>query len=217
MKFKEMNLPNKLTTIRMICVPIVILLFILHMLYIVFDIPTDVAIINQEKSFLTLDQMLIFILFVGASITDYIDGHLARKNNIVSDYGKMMDPLADKLLVNTTMIGLAGFGFFNHSQMGDFSNVIAIVLTVVVLLVVFRDFFVDSLRMQSVKNGVVVPASRFGKYKTATLMPGIACLLIGSAHVVIFGIGAVLLLLGGVFAIIGGIQYYLSIMPTLEK
>ena len=78
-------------------------------------------------------------------------------------------------------------------------------------------FFVDSLRMQSVKNGVVVPASRFGKYKTATLMPGIACLLIGSAHVVIFGIGAVLLFLGGVFAIIGGIQYYLSIMPTLEK
>ena len=85
MKFKEMNLPNKLTTIRMICVPIVILLFILHMLYMVFDIPTDVAIIHQAKSFLTLDQILIFILFVGASITDYIDGHLARKNNIVSD------------------------------------------------------------------------------------------------------------------------------------
>lgn len=53
----------------MICVPIVILLFILHMLYMVFDIPTDVAIIHQAKSFLTLDQILIFVLFVGASIT----------------------------------------------------------------------------------------------------------------------------------------------------
>ncbi len=217
MKFKEMNLPNKLTTIRMICVPVVILLFILHMLYLSFDLPTDWVIINQAKSFLTLDQILIFVLFVAASITDYVDGHLARKNHIVSDYGKMMDPLADKLLVNTTMIGLIGFGFLKSPFLQKGSDILYLILTIVVILVIFRDFFVDSLRMQSVKNGVVVPASRFGKYKTATLMPGIAFLLLGSAHVVIYSIGAGLLILGGVFAIIGGVQYYLSIMPTLDK
>ena len=218
MKFKEMNLPNKLTTIRMICVPVVVILFILHMLYAMFYLPTDISLFTSKKlDYLTLDQILILIIFAGASITDYIDGHLARKNNIVSDFGKMMDPLADKLLVNTTLICLASFGFLHQSRVGDFANGLSIILIIMVVLVIFRDFFVDSLRMQSIKNGVVVPASKMGKFKTATLMPGIAFLIVGSANVVIFWIGAILLILGGVFAVIGGVQYYLSIMPTLDK
>ena len=218
MKFKEMNLPNKLTTIRMICVPVVVILFILHMLYVMFNLPTDISLFTSKKlDYLTLDQILILIIFAGASITDYIDGHLARKNNIVSDFGKMMDPLADKLLVNTTLICLASFGFLHQSRVGDFANGLSIILIIMVVLVIFRDFFVDSLRMQSIKNGVVVPASKMGKFKTATLMPGIAFLIVGSANVVIFWIGAILLILGGIFAVIGGVQYYLSIMPTLDK
>lgn len=220
MKFKEMNTPNKLTTIRMVCVPVVILLFVFNVLSSVYDWPLDFYIVHHHSTSLTFTQLLIFVLFVFASITDFVDGHLARKNNIVSDYGKMMDPLADKLLVNSTMICLAMFGFlqnFTSDVSPKIVRAIWIISTLSVVLVVFRDFFVDSLRMQSVKKGTVVPASKMGKYKTATLMPGIAFLIVGSLHFVVFCIGAVLLILGGVFAIIGGIQYYRSIMPTLEN
>ncbi len=217
MRFKEMNTPNKLTTIRMICVPVVILLFLLYVLHIQFGWKTDFDLLNGNAQ-LTITQILIFVLFTFASITDFVDGYLARKNNIVSDYGKMMDPLADKLLVNTTLICLGFFGFFHsYNVSGNTRGIFSILLSLSAILVIFRDFFVDSLRMQSVKKGIVVPASWWGKYKTATLMPGIALLIIASAHVVLFYIGAVLVILGGVFAIIGGVQYFNSIMPTLDK
>ncbi len=225
MKFKDMNTPNKLTTIRMICVPVVIVLFILYALHLSLDIPCDYAFISYKAGSLTITQLLIFILFVGASITDFIDGNLARKNNIVTDYGKIMDPLADKLLVNSSLVCLAVFGFCfpyvipnaDKVWMLKTMSVLRVVLLFIIVLVIFRDFFVDSLRMQSVKNGVVVPASKWGKFKTATLMPGIAFLILGSLHFVLFILGAVLLILGGIFACISGVQYYLSIMPTLDN
>ena len=108
MKFKEMNLPNKLTNIRMWCVPIVILLFALYAMHNIFALPTDYVFDFK----VSIVQILIFVVFVSASITDFLDGNIARKNNLVSDYGKIMDPLADKLLVNITLICLASFNFF---------------------------------------------------------------------------------------------------------
>lgn len=110
MKFKNMNLPNKLTTIRMFCVPLMVVLFILFMLNNILNIPTDYIIYKNEScslsSSISLCQILMVIIFAFASITDFIDGYLARKHNLVSDYGKLMDPLADKLLVNTTIISM---------------------------------------------------------------------------------------------------------------
>ena len=185
--------PNALTVLRFLLIPIIVIACV------------------QGQYILAIAVLSI------SGLTDILDGTIARKYNYITDFGKLMDPLADKLLVNTTMIGLIGFGFLKSPFLQKGSDILYLILTIVHILDIFRDFFVDSLRMQSVKNGVVVPASRFGKYKTATLMPGIAFLLLGSAHVVIYSIGAGLLILGGVFAIIGGVQYYLSIMPTLDK
>lgn len=216
MKFREMNLPNKLTFIRMLCVPLVIVLFLLNACSVYFGWGFLSKHLIGDMNFL---HIIIFVLFVCASVTDYIDGYLARKNNIVSDYGKMMDPLADKLLVNSTLICLAAFGFFYcpYIKNVDVELIVQVALSAVVIAVIFRDFFVDSLRMQSVKNGIVVPASILGKMKTATLMPGIAIMIISPAAPFLFYIAATLLFLGGVFAVIGGVQYYRSIMPSIEK
>ena len=116
MKFKEMNLPNKLTTIRMFCVPFMVVLFVLFMLFTKLNIQVDVLIYSSGIHFLTLTQILMAVLFAFASITDFVDGHLARKHNLVSDYGKLMDPLADKLLVNTTILCMLASGMYISGQ-----------------------------------------------------------------------------------------------------
>ena len=207
MKFKEMNLPNKLTTIRMICVPIVIILFVFINLYRRLNVPVDLKLFYQsDSSYLTLDQLLIVVIFAFASITDYFDGKIARKNNLVSEYGKLMDPLADKLLVNTTIILMfASSMYFIGSESFVPFEIFAITLSV---LTIARDIFVDALRMQALKKGKVVAASIWGKLKTATLMPGIVILLLGSIHPIIFAIGLALMSIGSIFAIIGGIVYF---------
>ncbi|MDY2889327.1 MAG: CDP-diacylglycerol--glycerol-3-phosphate 3-phosphatidyltransferase [Candidatus Caccosoma sp.] len=229
MKFKEMNLPNKLTTIRMWCVPLVIVLFALFLLNRAGIVSSDVYLFISynnceaehclvskvsETYFLTLNQLLIAIVFIFASITDFVDGHMARKNNLVSDYGKLMDPLADKLLVNTTLICmLMSKMFLFNNEIVAIYNLIPMIFAV---LTIARDFFVDALRMQALKKNAVVPASIYGKLKTATLMPGIAILLFGSANFIIYCIGLLLVTLGGLFALIGGIKYFNALKQYID-
>lgn len=212
MKFKDMNTPNKLTTIRMFCVPLMIVLFVLFVLNNTLDVPCDLMLVEDHSgslsTTLSLCQVLMAVLFAFASITDFVDGHLARKYNLVSDYGKLMDPLADKLLVNTTLIAmLATNMFFVHKG----AEVLSIIALFFAIVVVARDIFVDALRMQALKKNVVVPATIWGKLKTATLMPGIVILLFGSLNVIIFLIGLIFITLGGLFALIGGIKYYIDL------
>ncbi len=207
MKFKEMNLPNKLTNIRMWCVPIVILLFALYAMHNIFALPTDYVFDFK----VSIVQILIFVVFVSASITDFLDGNIARKNNLVSDYGKIMDPLADKLLVNITLICLASFNFLSYNK------VIMLISSLIILVIIARDMFVDALRMQALKKGVVSPAKVWGKLKTATLMPGIAITILGSINPVLYYIGTILIILGGFFALIGGINYAKEMMPYFDE
>ena len=203
----KMNLPNKLTTIRMFCVPFMVVLFILFMMFEKLSIQCDYLIYGSENgNYLTVLQLVMVVLFAFASITDFVDGYLARKHNIVSDYGKLMDPLADKLLVNTTILCMLASGMYLVGQNSFIAfEIFAMIMSIVV---VARDIFVDALRMQALKKDVVVAASIWGKLKTATLMPGIVFMLIGSLHFVVFAIGLTLMSLGGVFALIGGIKYY---------
>ena len=207
MKFKEMNLPNKLTNIRMWCVPIVILLFALYAMHNIFALPTDYVFDFK----VSIVQILIFVVFVSASITDFLDGNIARKNNLVSDYGKIMDPLADKLLVNITLICLASFNFLSYNK------VIMLISSLIILVIIARDMFVDALRMQALKKGVVSPAKVWGKLKTATLMPGIAITILGSINPVLYYIRTILIILDGIFALIGGINYAKEMMPYFDE
>ncbi len=217
MKFKEMNLPNKLTTIRMFCVPFMVVLFVLFLLNNTLGVPCDYKVIYDASGSLTTSlsvcQIVMVVLFAFASITDFVDGHLARKHNIVSDYGKLMDPLADKLLVNTTIICMLASSMYNVHNGAEVLSLISIVFSIIVIA---RDIFVDALRMQALKKNAVVPATIWGKMKTATLMPGIVVLLLGSLNVVIFIFGLVLMTLGGVFALIGGIKYYIDLSKFIE-
>ena len=217
MKFKEMNLPNKLTTIRMFCVPFMVVLFVLFLLHNNYNVPCDYKVVYSDVTSITVSlsvcQIVMVVLFAFASITDFVDGHLARKHNIVSDYGKLMDPLADKLLVNTTIICMLASSMYVLNGEAGILSLISIIASIIVIA---RDIFVDALRMQALKKNAVVPATIWGKMKTATLMPGIMVLLLGSLSPILFVLGLILMTLGGVFALIGGVKYYIDLSKYIE-
>lgn len=132
------NIPNILTMFRVICIPIFILLFIFNFRYI------------------------SAVVFVIASITDYFDGKIARKYNIISNFGKLMDPLADKMLVIAALMCLTE------------NNEVNFLCT---LIVVLREISISSIRLIALEKGEVIAASMWGKYKTATQMISIVMIL----------------------------------------
>lgn len=145
-----MNLPNKLTLFRIILVPIMVIVSFFDISGSFLGIPTTMWILN-----------LIFII---ASITDKLDGYLARKNNQVTTFGKFLDPIADKILVVTAMILLV--------EMGRLPAWIPII-------VIFREFAVSGYRLIAVQSeGKVIAANIWGKLKTVTQMLGIICMFL---------------------------------------
>lgn len=144
--------PNKITTFRMICVGL--LVFILLFPWGYFNVNLSGS--NDEINF---QYLIAFILFVIASLSDYFDGHLARKYNMVSNFGKFMDPIADKLLVNSSFIILMVQGENKFR-----------VLPIIVVIMISRDIIVDVIRMLAVEQGKVIPANIWGKLKTVLQM-----------------------------------------------
>lgn len=149
-----MNLPNKLTLLRILLVPVVVLVYLC--------IPDTVGIIEANTG-LALRDIIAFLIFALASITDLLDGKIARKYNLITSFGKFADPIADKLLVNTLLILMV----YVHQV-----NVIA------VLLMIARDLMVDGLRMVASQKGKVVSAGIYGKCKTVLQMLAICFLLL---------------------------------------
>ena len=152
----KMNLPNKLTVLRMIMVPIfVVVLMVSDAVW-----ATSVGI----------------ALFIAASLTDMLDGKIARKYNLVTDFGKFMDPLADKLMVFGAMIGILVLNTVNgQSAMLIFNKVFA----VCAFVIIFRELAVTSMRMVvSSAEGIVIAANIFGKLKTVSQIIGIIVILI---------------------------------------
>lgn len=191
--FKNLNTPNKLTLIRMICVLFVIVLATLETYSISFG--SFVVLENQY----TIIRVIILFLFIFASITDFLDGMIARKNNIVTTFGKFLDPIADKLLVNSLTIILAIWG--------EISIIIPIIF-------IARDTIVDGIRMIAVSKNVVIAASKLGKLKTITQMIAIIFVLVlgPMAHniIAIDIIGQVLVYLSALISLISGIEYFVK-------
>lgn len=160
----KMNIPNRLTIIRILLVPVVVAV------YLCMD-PT-IGVID-EASGLALRDVIAFVIFAVASITDFFDGMLARMNNWITSFGKFADPIADKMLVNTVLILMVYF----HQ-----ANVIA------VLLMIARDLIVDGLRMSAANSGEVVSAGIFGKLKTVLQMFALVFLLLKDWPFVYMGI-----------------------------
>lgn len=137
-----MNLPNKLTLFRIILVPIMVI----------------ISFFNIPGSFLGISttMWILEIIFIIASITDKLDGHLARKNNQITNFGKFLDPIADKILVVATMIMFVEFGKLPAW---------------IPIIVIFREFAVSGYRLIAVQSeGKVVAANIWGKTKTVTQM-----------------------------------------------
>lgn len=144
-----MNLPNKLTMMRVVLVPV----------FMVFAALSHYGTADFNAAFM----LTAGIIFAVASFTDFLDGYLARKNNLVTDFGKFMDPLADKLLVVSAMLW-----FIESGQMPAWA----------VLIVVAREFAVTGLRLVAVDNGRVIAAGWSGKVKTASTMVCICIMLL---------------------------------------
>lgn len=156
-----MNLPNRLTVLRIIMIPIIVLVYLFPYSQFGIDIPVyDVRFVS-----ISLINIIVLILFALTSFTDYLDGQIARKKNLITTFGKFADPIADKLLVNTMFILFAAQG---------------IIPVVPVLVMLARDTIVDGCRMIAASNGKVVAAGYLGKVKTVSQMLAIILILLNN-------------------------------------
>ena len=162
----NMNLPNKLTMLRVILIPF----FVAFLL---------------DPMGLDAAKWIALILFIAASVTDALDGHIARKNNLVTNFGKFMDPLADKLLVSSALIGFVELEY---------------IPTWIVMVIIAREFVISGFRLIAADNGIVIAAGIWGKLKTVCQMVMIIVLIAD---------------LGGIFDILGTVLIWLSLILTL--
>ncbi|WP_461811787.1 CDP-diacylglycerol--glycerol-3-phosphate 3-phosphatidyltransferase [Faecalimonas sp.] len=162
-----MNLPNKLTVLRVIMI----------IPFVVFMLNTGIA--GDASKWIAVS------IFIVASLTDLLDGKIARKYNLVTNFGKFMDPLADKLLVCSAMICLI--------EMGKLP-------AWVVIIIISREFIISGFRLVASDNGIVIAASYWGKFKTTFQMLMVIFLIID---------------LGGVFATVETILIYVSLALTI--
>ncbi|MEG0841186.1 MAG: CDP-diacylglycerol--glycerol-3-phosphate 3-phosphatidyltransferase [Erysipelotrichaceae bacterium] len=193
-----MNLPNKISVFRILLVPVIALIYLFP--YAQFGI----EVLEFDISFVTLKltNIIVLILFGIASFTDFLDGYLARKNNMITSFGKFMDPIADKLLVNTMLILFAATGR---------APIVA------VLVMIWRDVIVDGLRMNASSKGVVVAAGMMGKIKTVVQMLAIAVLLINNLPFELFRfpMGDFLIWFAMMVSVLSGISYFLQLKDVI--
>ncbi len=164
-----MNTPTKITFSRIIA--IVVMIITLVVLYFIGLANPSFVIPDIPNTGINWLYLGLFIFFVLASFTDFLDGYLARKNNQVTDLGKFLDPVADKLLVNSMVIFLIVPASYAHNGQMNFSLWCA-------LLLVARDIVVDALRFIAAQKGVVIAANIFGKAKTVLEMIAVSLVLL---------------------------------------
>ena len=165
-----MNLPTKITVTRIVAIVIMIItLFVLSVI-------PGWQTIEIGNTGINLVFLIIFVFFVLASFTDYLDGHLARKNNQVTDLGKFLDPVADKLLINSLVILLIAPSIFAPYISGALGQVGFNMWCAIIL--VARDIVVDALRFIAASKGKVISANIFGKLKTVLEMVAIGVVLL---------------------------------------
>ncbi|MBR3524087.1 MAG: CDP-diacylglycerol--glycerol-3-phosphate 3-phosphatidyltransferase [Bacilli bacterium] len=193
MKKKIMNLPNKITLARIFVTALIVFILLFPFGMTKIDIP---KLFIDEKIIVDLRYPIAGVLFIIASLTDFLDGYLARSRNLVTDFGKMLDAIADKVLVNAVLVILA--------SQGQISPIIAVIIIV-------RDIIVDSIKMVASSKGRVVAAIKSGKFKTACMMVGLSLTLFYNLPFELIGlrVDQLLLLIATVLSVISGIQYYI--------
>ena len=186
-----MNLPTKITVLRLILTMFILILICIPFSYFGFNFPKyDFYGVSVQ-----LNYIIAGVLFIIASVTDFLDGYLARKNNQVTDLGKMLDAIADKVLVNPVLIVLACNGF---------------IPVIIPVIYVTRDIIIDAIKMQAANGGKVQAAIKSGKYKTAFMMIGISFVFFYNIPFEFINIRVDLgfLYLACILSIISMIEYY---------
>lgn len=186
-----MTLPNKLTISRIVMTLLIIFILLFPFYMINFNFPKFYVgeVIVDSKYFIA------GVLFIIASITDFVDGYIARKYDLITNTGKMLDAIADKILVNSVLIILATNGFINP---------------IIPVVIVLRDTFVDAIKMEAASKGKVVAAIKTGKFKTASLMVGLVLTLFYNLPLELINIRVsdFLLYFATILSIISMIEYY---------
>lgn len=194
-----MNLPTKLTVTRIILAVFIMILLIFPFNAVGISLPVIRAGVDIDIRYLVAG-----IIFIIASITDFFDGYLARKNNQVTDTGKMLDAIADKVLVNPILIIFAAEGLISP---------------IVPVVVVVRDIVVNTIKMEAASKGKVVAAIKSGKIKTASLMIGIVLLFFNDVPFIYINIRIDLLFIyfATIMSLVSMVQYYLLNKKILFK
>lgn len=174
-----MNLPNKLTMARVIMIPVFLVVLLS-------------GVISEP-----MNRYIAVIIFMVASFTDYLDGHIARKYNLVTNFGKFMDPLADKLLVAAAIISMV--------ELGD-------IAAWIVIVIISREFIITGFRLIAVEANVVIAASWWGKTKTVSQMAMIIVVLSGIGGI----LGQILIYASAILTIISGVDYIVKNISVLK-
>lgn len=188
-----MNLANKLTIFRIILIPIIVLVELFPYAHFGVKIPYIVI----ESVVLSYKSIAVLILFVIASFTDFLDGYLARSRDMITTFGKFLDPIADKLLVNTLLIIFA------------YQGVISIVP---VLIMIWRDTIVDGVRMLLSNKGMVMSAGYLGKVKTVAQMLAVILLSVNNLPFELYNIPVadIMLWFATLMSMISGASYVIQ-------
>jgi len=183
-----MNLPNKITISRILLIPIFI---------VILSISFDWGTYTLDGEAYPITHIVAAILFLIASITDWLDGYLARKYNLITNMGKFLDPLADKLLVSAAFIMLVELD---------------LVQAWIVILIISREFAVTGLRLVAAGEGIVLAASSMGKLKTASQLIAIALLLLHNFPFVYLSlpVDIIMVYVALVLTIWSGIDYFIK-------
>lgn len=201
-----MNLPNKLSMIRIILSVVIITLLVFPFQTAGIDLP---QLFINEKIVINIKYLIAGGLFIIASLTDFLDGYIARKYDMVTDFGKLIDAIADKMLVNSVLIILSASGFIHP---------------IIPIIIILRDTLVNTIKMIAASKGRVVAAIKSGKLKTICLMLGVSLTLFYNMPFELYNlrIADFLLFIATVMSLVSGIQYYIMnrhiiIEQTLKK
>lgn len=195
-----MNLPNKLTIVRVMLVPLLIAIY----MFPYGDFGIVIPVFHIWNSSITLVNFIIMLIFGFASITDYFDGRIARKEKLITTFGKFADPIADKLLVNTILLLLAS------------SGTISIIIPIIMIS---RDTIVDAIRLVASGKQKVIAASKLGKLKTASQMMAVGMLLIDNFPfgIVNFPLSDIAIWFATIVSVVSGIDYFMKNKDMLTE